>query len=482
MVTNGLYAAGGRAVNGTMTNRVAIDRAITVQSVNGPGVTIIQGARAPGSTNGDGAVRCVYLADGAALLGFTLTNGATRTAGDSVNEQSGGGVWCATGNSTVSNCIVAGNSAGMHGGGIYGGAARHCTLLGNSASYGGGASSSVLYDSILTANTARYGGGTYNSTLRNCVLSGNASVPRENNGAGESGGGASGGTLTACTITGNSAYAGGGVIEATLYGCVLTSNNATWGGGAYSSTLNNCTLVGNSADAVGGAYQGTLHNCILYFNTAAGSPNYYNDHYVATGRPAVNYCCTVPLPFGDGNITNSPSFQDLAGGNLRLQSNSPCINSGQMDMSTAFGGDFDGNPRVVGVSVDIGAYEFQTPGSILPYPWLLQCGLPTDGSADFTDPDGDGLNNWQEWRAGTIPTDALSALRMLSAVPGPSGVSVTWQSVANRSYLVQRAAALGAPPAFLTIQSNISGNAGTTTYTDTTASGNGPFFYRVGVQ
>ena len=58
IVTNGIYATGGKSMGGANTNRVAVDKAIIVQSVNGPGVTIIQGAWDPISTNGLNAVRC----------------------------------------------------------------------------------------------------------------------------------------------------------------------------------------------------------------------------------------------------------------------------------------------------------------------------------------------------------------------------------------------------------------------------------------
>jgi hypothetical protein len=57
-VTNGVYAWGGRAMASTLRNRVVLDKALTVQSVNDPFATVIRGA---GATNGNSAVRCAWL-------------------------------------------------------------------------------------------------------------------------------------------------------------------------------------------------------------------------------------------------------------------------------------------------------------------------------------------------------------------------------------------------------------------------------------
>jgi hypothetical protein len=390
VVTNGLFAAGGRAVGtNLLVNRVAVDKPLTLRSVNGPEFTVIQGYQVPGTTNGDGAIRCVYLAEGATLSGFTLTNGATRVVDDwRVRQLEGGGVWCESTNAFVTNCV-------------------------------------------LTGNAAVYGGGACDGTLNNCTLSGNSA---------DDGGGATGGTLSNCTLTGNSASYGGGVYA--LHG--------------------DCTL----------------NNCTVYYNTGAN----YSDGAMGWALASLNYCCTTPMPTsGVGNIINAPLFVDTNGwSNLRLQSNSPCINAGNNTNATGLV-DLDGQSRIVSGTVDIGAYEYQGPGSVISYAWLQQYGLPTDGSADSTDSDADGHNTWQEWRCSTDPTNALSVLRLLSASHDGTNVTVTWQSVAAVSYSLERSTNLSANPPFSLLAPSLPGQPGTTSFTDTNAAGLAPLFYRVRV-
>jgi hypothetical protein len=60
-------------------------------------------------------------------------------------------------------------------------------------------------------------------------------------------------------------------------------------------------------------------------------------------------------------------------------------------------------------------------------------------------------------------------------------VVVSWQSITDRSYYLQRATDLGGTVDFVTVATNIVGLTNTTTYVDSNSIGSGPFFYRVGI-
>ncbi len=320
LVSNGVYATGGRAVSGTMTNRVAVTKPLNLRSVNGPQFTLIQGRQLPGTIHGDGAIRCVYLTNGASLSGFTLTNGATRGSGATSAERNGGGLYCAATDAVVTNCVLAGNAAHLFGGGAYSGALSDCVLTGNMArDSGGGAYSSTLNRSILSSNSASSGGGAFAGFLNNC------------------------------TLAGNSATLGGGVYESILNTCALSGNSASSsGGGAYRGTLNRCTLTANSSGYGGGAYYSTANNCILYFNAAPSQTNY------AGGT--LSHCCTTPLPSsGTNNIALDPQLASAS----HLSAASPCRGAGSASFAT--GTDIDGEPWATPPS--IGCDEFR-PGSV----------------------------------------------------------------------------------------------------------------------
>ena len=406
LVTNGFYATGGQVVKGTTTNRVVLDKPLTLQSVNGPAATVIAGR--PGTNGGlsDGAIRCVYIATNAILSGFTLTNGYTTRNGTDISDIFGGGTYCEPA-AIVTNCILSGNSSAE-------------------------------------------GGGTYGGTFNNCFLTLNSGAP--------------------------DSYGGGGAYQATLNNCLVMSNSASGGGGATESMLNNCTVVGNSGLLGGGVLTCSVSNSIVYYNTPV---NVYGSTLI--------YSCTAPMPpAGAGNFTNEPLFVSLLGGDFHLQSSSPCINSG--NNAAVFGPtELDGNSRIVGGTVDMGAYEFQEPLSLISQAWLQQYGLATDGSADLLDPDGDGMNNWQEWVTGTVPTNALSCLRVMSVTPTRTNVTVSWQSSLGTTYFLQRGVGLFSPYMVLgtnmvVVATNIFGSNSITTYVDTNTTATGPSFYRVGVR
>ena len=71
--------------------------------------------------------------------------------------------------------------------------------------------------------------------------------------------------------------------------------------------------------------------------------------------------------------------------------------------------------------------------------------LTNSQAGDNVDADGDGAPNWQEYLAGTNPTNALSCLKFSSASlynDGVRGVAINWLTAPGKNYLLESSAAL----------------------------------------
>ncbi len=327
-VTNGVYATGGSSLYGH-SNRVSVTRPITIQSVNGPSVTEIQGATDPASTNlfgcGSNAVRCVYLGGGATLSGFHLFGGRSgvrssiplRRAGDARSSPrasatveytlAGGGVWGESIHDVVSNCVISGCAAFIYGGGASGGRIVQSILENNDAGqYAGGALQSTLSRSIIRNNRARSGAGLFISVATNCLIADNVASEQM--------------------------------------------------GGAGNSELVNCTVVGNRARDIGGVSAGTCVNTIVYHNEALTSPNWDLNE-----APQFSYSCLTPLPTeGVGNFSDIPQLSGIQ--SAHLLPSSPCIGAGITQEWMTAETDCDDEPRLNGTSVDVGWDQFWRAG------------------------------------------------------------------------------------------------------------------------
>jgi formylglycine-generating enzyme required for sulfatase activity len=294
----------------------------------------------------------------------------------------GGGVYNERSSPTFLNCTFIGNSAGIDGGGMLNDRSSptltNCTFSGNSAYTGGGmlnkySSSPVLINCSFRENSARAGGAMYNCFYTNAKFS---NCLFTHNRADEAAGGMtnykSNLSLTNCIFVGNSGTYGGAMAhhdsaKATMTNCLFYANSADLGGVMYnmdypSLLLVNCTLAGNSATN-GRAFAchspwpspGNVQavNCILW---NGGNEIWNNDGSTIT----ITYSDVQSGWPGTGNIDADPCFVDPDSNDLHLLPDSPCIDAGDDSAVPAdVNEDLDGNPRIMGLAVDMGAYELQ---------------------------------------------------------------------------------------------------------------------------
>ena len=294
-------------------------KAITVKSVNGAEVTIID---CEGAENTRGFYFHREEASSTVLDGFTITNGRM------------GGIYCYYSSPSIINCTIIENTA-LGGGGISCWASSptitNCSITKNTASSGLGGgiscgrSSPTITNCTIIENTALGGGGIYcesESSLNiiNCIIAGNT--------ANESAGGiscnGSSPSIVNCTITGNTANNGGG-ISCDYFSSPSIKNTILWGDTA--------TDGGNEVYLFG-----TSSITITFSDVQGGQAG------IAGNGTVISY---------ENNIDVYPLFVDAINKDYHLAVGSPCLGAGTSDGAPAT--DIEGNPR--GTPPAIGAYE-----------------------------------------------------------------------------------------------------------------------------
>ena len=320
-------------------------------TINGPGANLL-------TVSGNNASRIISTG-----IGVVATiNDARFTAGNGIGAASmgrGGAIYNASGNLSLNRVIITGNSAANGGG------------TNNAAATGGGGATMTLNDSIVSNNTVTSSGGGMQNFSTSTLNISNSSITG-NTAALGAGGIQANGTfkITNSTIANNTANggSGGGVVAngtaaPAFVNTTIAGNSASGDGGGISragtpAVLGNCIIatnldVGdNSNPDVAGPFLSQGNNLIGIAGNATGFPG-PNDQ-IGTAASPINPML-APLT-NNGGFTDTMSLMPAstainAGNNaLALDNNGQPLINDQRGL---------GFPRIVGGTVDIGAFEVQ---------------------------------------------------------------------------------------------------------------------------
>ncbi len=355
-------------------------------------------------------------------LGQLAITNSTLTGNSATGEQGSGGGLYNYGEITIANSTLSKNSADgtkydNGGGGIHNRGTVtviNSSLSENKASYGGGGihnrgGTATFSDSLFISNSSRSGGGIFNAE----------------------------GTVTVMnsTLSSNSAICGGGIYnwkKVIVTNSTLTNNSVTCnGGGIYNIktlAITNSTLADNSGTGAGsrggGIYNcgdsstATLNNTIVAENKASSGPDFYlwlgtlsgSHNLIGDGTGQSTLVNGV-----SGNLVGFPSspidplFIDSEGNDYRLLPKSPAIDAGNSSLAVDAAGaplltDIAEQPRIISISVDIGAYESQHATTPL-FSWQSHLRICQWGEESWTDALGqasaipksiDWIDEWTE--------------------------------------------------------------------------------------
>jgi predicted outer membrane repeat protein len=368
-----------------------------------PAITVFDGKE-------EGRILDVSADGSVAIEGLSFQNG--KVSGDG---NDGGAI---NGNEKVSitNCIFTNNSASHYGGAVYNVSfIINSTFTNNSASNNGGAVYNAIFithSTFINNTTSGDGGAIYragtitNSTITNNRASGEGGAVSfsgtitnstfTNNSASDNGGAVSfSNTITNSTFTNNTASGDGGAVSFsyTITNSTFINNTASTGGAVFGSntiinsiftnnsaenggaingggTIVNCTFANNSASSSGGAFRGsgTILNTIFAQNKVGEEAN----DIASSGGLHLDYTLandvSGAVDLGTHIIMGEPRFVDADNGDFRLRADSPAVDVGDSSVIESYSFlkddaeneiDLDGNLRIVGGAIDLGAYELQ---------------------------------------------------------------------------------------------------------------------------
>ena len=334
--------------------------------------------------------------------GFTLQNGFV-TNNHGAAALLGGG-------SQLRNCVIQYNIV-------------YCT---NSSYYDGGAIyveppySSKNADTTLWGCTVRNNYSQHQNESSQAYVQGSALYAARTN-------------IVNCLFHDNNGYNGTVYLDyqSKMYNCVVSNNQAYNCAGVYarsSATINSSVIAQNvSQNSVGGIYSSSssnsLYNSIVWGNKQNYVANNLNDYITVVNcaieggfEGGTDIVDLAGLNDGSNGSLNYVRFIDPAQNNFHLHPASHCLDLGDTSYDY-LPYDMDGNARILGGGMDLGAYESSETSSC-PSPLNLRCTSVSGTSATFAWTPGGSESQWQFTLLGTAIDSIITVNDTIVTVAG----------------------------------------------------------------